>query len=152
MNTTFVDLNVMNEQTGEVSKHTFKKSISKSNLKGGYVRMYINNYEDSLSHIVKSNLDLSIYFYIQGLFTKNRIEFALPTKGISKKLKTSQPKISMIIRNMVNIGTLLRVDRGIYRFNPYIYIPYRADGERLQKEWNELIQIEKEKKETGEYK
>ena len=144
--TRFVDVNVVNEQTGEVSKHTFKKTISQSNLKGGYVRMYMNNHENSLSHIVKSHLDLSIYFYIQGLTTRNRVEFTLPTKSIAKKLKTSQPKISTIIKKMVDIETLVRVDRGIYRFNPYIYIPIHADGERLQKEWDELIQIEKENK------
>jgi hypothetical protein len=44
---------------------------------------------------------------------------------------------------MLQADMLMRISRGIYRFNPYMYIPYGGDGETLQKEWNE-IKIEHE--------
>ena len=59
----------------------------------------------------------------------------MPSKEIAKKLKTSQQKVSGIIKRMVDEDVLRRVSRGIYKLNPFVYMPYMANGEKLQKEW-----------------
>ena len=39
---------------------------------------------------------------------------------------------------MEEVGLLKRVYRGIYRMNPYMYVPTMANAEVLQEEWNKL--------------
>ena len=39
---------------------------------------------------------------------------------------------------MLEINLLMRIDRGIYRLNPFAYLPYQSDGALLQKEWLRL--------------
>jgi hypothetical protein len=36
---------------------------------------------------------------------------------------------------MVESDLLMRIDRGLYRLNPFAYLPYQSDGALLQKEW-----------------
>ena len=38
-----------------------------------------------------------------------------------------------------------KVERGIYRMNPFIYVPYQADAQILQDEWKELFSLSLEK-------
>ena len=93
-------------------------------------------YDDALIAIVKSNKDLEIIVYIRDLFTKNRVENVLSKNDIAEHLNVSPQKISSVIKKMIDVKLLKRISRGIYRLNPYMYLPYMSNGTELQEEWN----------------
>ncbi len=126
---------VLNPNTGELEIATYREIKTHIHLKRGYVRMYPKNYDEATEKIIHSNLDLKIWITIRKSFTRDRVESSLPSKEIAKKLKTSQQKVSGIIKRMVDEDVLRRVSRGIYKLNPFVYMPYMANGEKLQKEW-----------------
>ena len=106
---------VLNPNTGELEIATYREIKTHIHLKRGYVRMYPKNYDEATEKIIHSNLDLKIWIAIRNSFTKDRIESSLPSKEIAKKLKTSQQKVSGIIKRMVDEDVLRRVSRGIYK-------------------------------------
>ena len=128
---------VLNENTGELETKDFREIKSTSRLRGGFRLMY-KTHDEAISNIIKSSKDYEIVIYIRDQFTYQRIEVSLPAREIAKKLSTSQSKVSTIIKRMLEETMLKRITRGIYRFNPYMYIPYKSDGVSLQREWKEL--------------
>jgi len=106
--------------------------------------VYMNEYEKASVNVVYSNLDFRLLSQIRSLFKKTQTEVAIPISKLAKANDTSRQTVSKVINKMLQADMLIRISRGIYRFNPYMYIPYGGDGETLQKEWNE-IKIENEK-------
>ncbi len=138
-------LDVVNPDTGELEKKTFERRIYHTNLKGGYTRMYPKKYDAALELIIHSNLDIRIWNTIRGKFTKNRVETNLPSAEIAKGLGTSQQNIMKFIKKMRDEDVLMKVSHGIYRLNPFVYVPFMSKGEVLQKEWLELVDKKEEK-------
>ncbi len=133
---------VENKLTGELELQVFYEEKKLIEIKGGYVKMYYKNYDAIMIDIVKSSLDARLFIYIRNHFTYDKKEVLLSSTKIAKRLKTSKQKVTGIIKQLVADDFIYRVDRGIYRLNPFVYIPYRADGEVLQDEWKKM----KEKK------
>ena len=52
-----------------------------------------------------------------------------------------------MLKRLVELKYLKRVSKGVYRLNPFIYLPYKANGVELQKEWLELESNEETEKE-----
>jgi predicted regulator of amino acid metabolism with ACT domain len=103
----------------------------------------MNEYEKASVNVVYSNLDFRLLSQIRSLFKKTQTEVAIPISKLAKNNDTSRQTVSKVVNKMLQADMLMRMSRGIYRFNPYMYIPYGGDGESLQKEWNE-IKIENE--------
>ena len=129
---------VLNKTTGELENKTYKEIVSNKNLKKGYVRMYRDRYDEIMISVVSSKLDARMMITIRDTFTANRVESTLPVKELSEKLGTSRANVSKMITKLVNMEFLMRVSRGIYRLNPFIYLPYNCKDEKLQREWVEL--------------
>jgi len=116
-----------------------KPELRKSRgIKGGFSMVY-KSYDEVLSKCVKSNLDYKIILAIRNKFTYKRVEVVISFTTLAQKMNTSKQKVTKLIKELVEEGLLLRIDKGTYRLNPFMYIPYRADGEELQQEWNQLI-------------
>ena len=128
---------VLNENTGELEQKHFREERKTKNIKGGF-RMSYKSYDEALVEIVKSTKDLEILLYIRNTFTYSRIENILSKKDIAKSVNVTPQKISTVIKRMVDNNLLLRVSRGVYRLNPFMFVPYKADAETLQSEWKEL--------------
>ena len=118
--------------------------------------MYYELYDKAQFHIVKGEKDLAVMVHIKNLFTKNKIEIPLNAREIAKKVVikkrngkiekgVGQPKVSTVIKHMVECEFLARVSRGMYRLNPYMHLPSFSNGVELQKEWDEI----KREKERG---
>ena len=106
--------------------------------------MVYKSYDDIQILALKSALDIKIFLYIRDKFTYQRIENSLSARQIAKEFDTSPSKVTTLIRKLIELKFLKRVDRGIYRMNPFMFIPYKANAELLQKEWKELEENEME--------
>lgn len=131
---------VLNENTGELEKKKFRQEKTYKSIKGGFKMVY-SSYDDALLKIVKSSKDLEIVLIIRNMFTYARIENAISKQDLALIANVSSRKASSIIEMMVETGMLMRVSRGIYRLNPFMYLPYRSDAEELQRDWKELLEL-----------
>lgn len=108
--------------------------LQTKNIRGGYFRMY-KQYDEALEQIVKSNLDFKVIKHIRCCFTKNNSTVNLSPTDIAKHFKTSRQKVTKIIADMVEQDILMKIGRGTYLLNPFMYLPYGCDAESLQLDW-----------------
>jgi hypothetical protein len=127
---------ILNEATGELESKDFKEIRKHRRVKGGFNFMYHKDYEAVTETVVKSNKDLKLFNWITNKFAKTKVEVQIVHSTCD--LDISQPVFSKMIKKLIEIKYLKRVGRGIYRLNPFIYVPYQGDVETLQREWNEL--------------
>lgn len=129
---------VLNENTGELEVKDFKEVKKLSTVKRGFFMLY-KSYEEAVENCINSKLDYSILLEVKNSFSYARIECVISPTDISKKLNCSKRKVTSIIKKMTENKILMKVSKGVYRLNPYMVIPYRSNGEELQKEWTELV-------------
>lgn len=128
---------VLNKKTGELEFQQFEQVRKTKNIRGGF-RMVYQTYDAAVAGTISSKLDFTIVVHIRDMFTAGRRENVLSKVDLAKTLNVSEQKVSTVVRKMVEQNLLRRVSRGIYRLNPFMYVPYRADGSELQYEWNSL--------------
>lgn len=128
---------VLNTETGELTTKDFKEIIQRKRLKGGF-RMVYKSYNQAVEETISSSNELKILNVIVEEFTYMKTEVHLSKGYISKKTESSESSANRVLMKMIKNEILMRVRRGVYRLNPTMYIPFRADGESLQKEWKEL--------------
>ncbi len=128
---------VLNNNTGELETIDFKELKQSKRIKGGFKMIY-SSYDDALLQIVKSGKDLEIVIHIRDKFTYARPECVLSAVDLSNELNIAKSKITEIINRMVKSKLIMRVSRGVYRLNPFMYLPFRCNGEELQSEWNHI--------------
>ncbi len=129
---------VCDKETGELSTRDYTEISIRKKLRGGFNIVYMNEYEKASLNVVYSNLDFRLLSQIRSLFKKTQTEVNIPISKLAKNNNTSRQTVSKVVNKMLQADMIMRISRGIYRFNPYMYIPYGGDGETLQKEWNEL--------------
>ena len=135
---------VISKETGEVSSRDYTEIFPKKKLKGGFNIVYMNEYEKASSNVVFSNLDFRLLSQIRSLFKKTQTEVKIPVTKLAKKNDTTRQTVSSIVARMVKADMLYRIERGLYRFNPNMFIPFGANVELLQKEWKSLKELEDE--------
>lgn len=128
---------VLNDNTGELESKDFMEIQKRKLVKGGFILMYYKSYEQITESVITSNKDLKLFHWITNQFTKNRIESAITHTACT--VDVSQPKFSKFVKQLVELNYLCRVSRGIYRLNPFVYVPYQSNAETLQAEWLTLI-------------
>ena len=129
---------ILNETTGELEPKQFDEIVKKKRIKGGF-RMIYKSYDDALLTIVKSTKDLELVIFIRDMFTYRQVEVNLSTSYLQEQTGMAKSKITEVISRMVAAELLRKVRRGVYKLNPYMYVPFRADAETLQAEWLTLI-------------
>lgn len=129
---------ILNETTGELEPKQFDEIVKKKRIKGGF-RMTYKSYDDALLAIVKSTKDLELVIFIRDMFTYRQVEVNLSTSYLQEQTGMAKSKITEVISRMVAAELLRKVRRGVYKLNPYMYVPFRADAETLQAEWLTLI-------------
>ena len=128
---------VLDQDTGEIHTQYLEKQRIPKKIRGGY-RMVYEAYDQALINTVTSSTDLMIITYIRDMYTYNQKENHLSAAEIASCFDVSPRKVEMLIKKLVETKLLGRVRRGVYRLNPYMYIPFRANAEELQAEWNSL--------------
>ena len=109
---------------------------NRKNIRGGFNMIYHKSYEEVTEEAIKSNNDIKLFNWVTNQFTYARVE--VPLVFGDCPISVSQSTFSRMIKTLVTLGYIKRVSRGLYRLNPYIYIPYKADGSELQAEWLKL--------------
>lgn len=127
---------VLNETTGELEDKQFIEQRTGKQLRGGFNMIYHKSYEEVTEQVVKSATDMKLFNWITNRFTYARIESTIVYSECT--VETSQPQFARMVKKLQDVDYLYRVSRGVYRLNPFIYVPFRADGSELQREWNEL--------------
>ena len=127
---------VLNESTGELEHKSFREEKSSKTIRGGFNIMYHKTYEEITEAVITSKKDVQLFNWVTNRFTYARIESTILYGDCP--IEVAQSKFSTFIKRLLTIGYIKRVARGIYRLNPFVYVPFRADGPLLQKEWNEL--------------
>lgn len=137
--TNIITKKVLNEKTRNLEDVEFKQVKTTKQIKGGFSMVY-KSYDNALREVVKSGLDLDIAIIIRDMFTYAKREVFLSPTDISSDLKIARSKVQTVISRMISTGLIMKVSRGVYRLNPFMFIPFRADGEELQREWKDIIE------------
>ena len=103
-------------------------------IKGGFRVVYLE-YDEVTEKVITSNADIKLFNWITNKFTYKQTEVTLTSSDYKH---VSQPKFSKFIKKLVEIKYLMRVSRGVYRLNPFMYLPYKSNGHELQQEWSTL--------------
>jgi len=106
-------------------------------IKGGFKMIY-NEYDRVQEKVIKSQKDMCIFLALVKSFTYKNTEVKFNIKSIMNNCNVTEAKVYTMIKRLIKANMLLKVNRGYYRLNPFIYLPYRANGAELQKEWIEL--------------
>lgn len=133
---------VLNETSGELEPTEFRTVKEPKGIRGGF-RMTYPEYDVALLQVVHSSKDLEVVLAIRNMFKKSQTEVSLPKDVIAKAVGCVESKIIKVIADMVEANMLMRVRRGVYRLNPFMYLPYKAEGKVLQDEWRELVTAQK---------
>jgi len=133
---------ILNEESGELERQLFTRDvIPKSRGKQGWTKMYKNGYDMVMLNL-NSKLEMRLFISIRDSFTKNRVEVNISQVKLVEKFNTTKSTVSRFIKKLVDIGFLMKIERGIYRMNPFIYVPYQDDALLLQEEWEVLEEEE----------
>jgi hypothetical protein len=128
---------VLNKETGELEDHRFiKDTVYRKDKKQGWIAMYKNGYDEIMMSL-KSDLEKRLFIDIRDRFTKNKKVVAINQTSLAKKYDTTKSTVNRFIKKMKDIDFLYKTDDG-YMMNPFMIIPYQADGLELQNEWKEL--------------
>ena len=129
---------VLNETSGELETQLFIRDIEvKNSGKQGWTKMYKNGYDMVMLNL-NSKLEMKIFIAIRDSFSRSKIEINISQVKLAEKFNTTKSTVNRFIKKLVEIGFLIKIERGIYRMNPFIYVPYQADAPFLQAEWTEL--------------
>ena len=129
---------ILNEDSGELEKQLFTRDVKqKSRGKQGWTKMYKNGYDMVMLNL-NSKLEMRLFIAIRDSFTRNRVEVNISQVKLVEEFNTTKSTVSRFIKKLVEIEFLMKIDRGVYRMNPFIYVPYQEDALMLQKEWEEM--------------
>jgi len=128
-----ISLDILDRGTGEITPTSFKQIKASTGLKGGFNMLYHKSYEEVTESAIKSNTDMKVFNWITNRFTYQKVD--VPLAFTECDIKISQPQFTRLVKRLVELDYLRRTSRGIYRLNPFIYVPYKANGAELQKEW-----------------
>jgi len=127
---------ILNKDTGQLEDIIFTEQHKSKKIRGGFNLMYHKSYEEVTEQVIKSNKDVRLFNWITNQFTYARIE--VPLVYSQCDIEVSQPQFSRMIKQLLELNYIKRISRGIYRLNPFVYVPFRANAEELQHEWDEL--------------
>ena len=136
---TIITQQVLNKSTGELESTDFKQVATYKNTRGGFNMIYHIKYEEIMEEAINSKKELMLFNWITNKFTYQRVETPLPFSEVDF---ISKRQFSQMIKLLVIKKYIQRVSKGVYRLNPFIYLPFRADASELQKEWKSMFEAQ----------
>ena len=130
---------VLNENSGELETKEFKEIRQTTGLIGGFNMIYHTRYEDIMLNVCTGSTSTALFIWITNQFTYMNTDVLLRYNNASKDIdRLSKGKYYQIVKQLVELEYLKKISKGVYRLNPFIYIPYKANGALLQKEWKKI--------------
>ena len=135
--TTNVVKKVLNEDTGELESVLFSVDtmIGNSKIKSGWSPVYIKEYDKVMMEL-NSTLEKCMFIHIRNMFTYMKDTVYINQSDIAKDLGSTRATVNRLMQKLIKIQCLRKVGTSQYRLNPYVFVPYRANADKLQKEWN----------------
>jgi len=127
---------VLNENTGELEDKQFIEKKYRKKIRGGYNLMYHLDFFEIQNQAIKSQKDMKLFTWITNQFTYKQVEANI--SYLKCPIKISESQYKKMIKRLLDLDYLMRISRGVYRLNPFVYVPYKANAEELQEEWLEL--------------
>ena len=148
VNKTMVSLDVTDPNTGEF----FKINGTSEEIKKYYsikrITSRINSMDlfSVLKQSCNSSLDIEIVDKLINMSNyENEIRIDNVT-NLSKEIGISRSKLNKILKNLIDLNFLLKLDRGVYLINSFIFVGNKVNSnekrENAQKRWMELISQE----------
>jgi predicted transcriptional regulator of viral defense system len=99
----------------------------------------MSQYELIMELVINSNKEMKLFNWITNQFTKNRVETYITYSACKEDgIDISKSQFTKMVKILIDERYLMRIRRGIYRLNPFVYLPVMADAELLQREWRSL--------------
>jgi len=126
---------VIDPLTGEVIREHYNEIIkNKSRVKGGWGMIY-GSYDNVLMSM-KSPKEIEVLIRIKTMFTRSKSEVSFTQSELADRFDISRMSVSKIIKRLVQSGFIYKVSTSSYIMNPYMVVPYQADGAELQEQWD----------------
>ena len=127
---------ILNESTGELEPAVFSvdSSYSGSKIKVGWSPVYLKEYDKVMMEL-NSTLEKCVFIYIRNKFTYMQESVYINQSDVAKVMGSTRATINRIVKKLISIGCIKK-NGTMYRFNPFVYVPYRANAKKLQEEWN----------------
>ena len=109
--------------------------VTKQKVKKGWQKVYYKTIEELHAGMTGKEVELS--YFILAKLTKTSNEMRGTITSLAKEFRVTRAKMSQYIKKMKEKG-LVKGEPPFFTVNPFIRIPYGADGDtwiRLQKEW-----------------
>ena len=108
--------------------------------KRGWRKMYLQYDEIILG--MNSKLETRLMLKIRDSFTKHKMLANINQKELAAQFETTPPTVNRLVKKLVSLEFIYKVDRGIYMMNPYIILPYQANAKEWQDEWEKITKDE----------
>ena len=130
---------VLNKETGELQTKDFKEVTTYGpSKKQGWCAMYKTMYDELMMNL-NSRLEKKVFMQVRDSFTAKKQEVHFNKTRVAEDFSSTRPTISRIFKKLEDLEAIKHLEDGVYRLNPYMYIPYQADGLELQREWENLL-------------
>lgn len=128
---------VLNNKTGEIKEEEFvqKKSIIDM-IKGGW-RMVYKDF-DYILLSMKSPNEIRALLQIRDLFKVSLSRVVINKTTMCKKMGMTRATFSKFISRLIQYDFLMELSDKQYMMNPFMFLPYKANGKELQEEWIDI--------------
>ena len=128
---------VLNESSGEFVETEFVEKVKyKPNGKQGWTKMYRTGYDEVMMEL-SSRLEMAIFIYIRDSFTRSASIAVFNQTKMADKLSTTRSTVNRLMKKLEKLQFIRKIDDKLYKMNPYVFAPYHADLQSLQKEWDD---------------
>jgi|GEM_PF-4206977 len=125
---------ILNDITGEIKREEFVFKKSKiDKIKGGW-RVTYKDF-DYILLSMKSPKEIKMLLYIRDLFKSSLSRVVINKTAVSKNIDTTRATLSKFITRLIEYDFLMELEDKQYLMNPFMYIPFKANGKELQDEW-----------------
>ena len=132
-------VDIFNPYTGENETHELhKQKKKKPTAKRGWQMTYVKDRNEVILNL-KGTKKLEIFFWIENQFKKSTSTVPLNQTKLAKRFDTTQQYVGSVLKLLTEMNYLVQVEKGSYKMNPFMIVPFAADATELQKEWLLLI-------------
>ena len=133
--TVTVELDVVDPNTGEMFQaHGTNTEHSKYyNIRNITSRTNIMDLLNIMSRTTKSPKDIEILNHLLEQADKYN-EIRLNITQTAKQLSVSKPKLTLLLKALVENNFFHKLDKGVYFVNPFIFVGRRCNSNKLREE------------------
>jgi predicted transcriptional regulator len=123
----------IDDATGEVLNMSATHQIDREyySIKRFNMKMWRQGYNWAMGKVCKSSLDIQIFSYIVDNIKQDNMIY-LSRKEVSELFNVSTVKVSQLLKRMTDINFVDRIERGVYRVNPFVLYPSNRPNKEIE--------------------